>query len=73
MGISDEKDANLRDQGLTILGVLYARVTAKTENYVNPMIDAKKKKINDAKDGYKLCKYDKSEKKAKAAAAAAKK
>ena len=71
--ITDEKDAGLRDQGLVILGVLLARVQAKTENYVNPLIDAKKKKINDAKDAYKLCKYDKSERKAAAAAAAAKK
>ena len=73
VGISDEKDATLREKGLIILGVLLARVPSTTQKYVDPLIDAKKKKINEAKDTVQVTKYDKSERKAAAAAAAAKK
>ena len=71
--ISDEKDAALRDQGLVVLGVLLARVPTIAQRFIDPLIDAKKTKINAAKETVQLSKYDKSEKKAAAAAAAAKK
>lgn len=71
--IADEKDAALRDQGLVVLGVLLARVPTIAQRFIDPLIDAKKTKINAAKETVQLSKYDKSEKKAAAAAAAAKK
>ena len=68
--ISEDTNAGLRDQGLIILGVLLARVPGTTGKFVDPLIDAKKAKVNAAKEEVKITKYDKSE---KAAAAAAKK
>ena len=68
---TDDKDANLRDQGLIVLGVLLARVPTLMQKYIDPIIGAKKDKINTAKETVKMSKYDKSEKKAAAAAAAA--
>lgn len=58
---------------MVVLGVLSARVPNEMEKYLRDMIEAKKSKINAAKETVKISKYDKSEKKAAAAEAAAKK
>jgi len=58
---------------LVVLGVLSARVPNEMEKYLRDMIEAKKSKINAAKETVKISKYDKSIKKAAAAEAAAKK
>lgn len=69
VGITDEKDATLRDKGLLILGVLLKRVPATTESFISSLIEAKKKKINEAKDTVQIePKYDESAKKKAAAA-----
>ena len=58
---------------MVVLGVLSARVPNEMEKYLRDMIEAKKSKINAAKETVKISKYDKSNKKAAAAEAAAKK
>ena len=35
---TDDKDANLRDQGLIVLGVLLARVPTQSQKYIDPLI-----------------------------------
>ena len=57
-----------------MLGVLLARVGDNPmQPFLSNMIPAKMKKVTEAKEAYKITKYDKSERKAAAEAAAAKK
>lgn len=60
VGVTDEKDAALRDQALICLGVLLARVPGPMQKFIDPLIDAKKNKITAAKETVQITKYDKS-------------
>ena len=67
VSLSENKDTALRDQALVVLGVLLARVPDRVQSFVDPLIEAKKTKINSAKGTVEPSKYDKSEKKEAAA------
>ena len=73
-GLTDEKDSDIREQGLKTFGILLGRLGEQTiAKYTDGVIPQKKSKIEEAAATVKPSKYDKSQKKAVAAEAAAKK
>lgn len=73
-GLTDEKDSDIREQGLKTFGILLGRLGEQTiAKYTDGVIPQKKTKIEEAAATVKPSKYDKSQKKAVAAEAAAKK
>ena len=72
--VSEEKDNDVREQGLRLLGVLQGRLgEGKLSPYTEKLIPQKKAKVEETAKEVKPSKYDKSAKKAAAAEAAKKK
>ena len=70
--LTDDKDNDIREQGLKTFGILLGRLGEQTlAKYTDGVISQKKTKIEEAAATVKPSKYDKSQKKAAAAAAAA--